>query len=50
MYCLKWAYLLKKLLLGYNAMDELKEAARKENLDLAILLPLPDEEVLFVCM
>jgi hypothetical protein len=50
MYCLKWAYLLKKLLLGYNPMDELKEAARKENLDLAILLPLPDEEVLSVYM
>ena len=29
MYCLKWAHLLKKLLLGYNPMDELKEAARK---------------------
>lgn len=29
MYSLKWAYLLKKLLLGYNPLDELKEAARK---------------------
>jgi len=29
MYCLKWAYLLKKLLLGYNPIDQLHEAARK---------------------
>lgn len=30
---------------GYNPTDELKEAARKENIDLPILLPLPDAEV-----
>lgn len=31
---------------GYNPLEELKEAARKENVDLTVVLPLPDEEVI----
>jgi hypothetical protein len=40
-YAHNWATLLKRLLLGY----ELREAARRENMHLELLLDMPDEEV-----
>jgi hypothetical protein len=44
-YAHNWATLLKRLLLGYEPVGELREAARRENMHLELLLDMPDEEV-----
>jgi len=47
-YAFHWATLIKRLLLGHDPEHELRETARKDNVDVEFLLDLPDDEVVGV--
>uniref|UniRef100_A0A6T8MTR4 ADP-ribosylglycohydrolase n=1 Tax=Hemiselmis andersenii TaxID=464988 RepID=A0A6T8MTR4_HEMAN len=49
MYAMQWTTLMKKLLLGFPAKAELWDAARKVDVELDALIPLPDDEVVGGC-